>query len=66
VITAFFRNREWMRSDFQLTTRCYTAEEFGGMFLSANFTEIESFEAEKDWGLPQAAGRVVWRCRKAS
>jgi hypothetical protein len=36
------------------------------MLLSANFTDIESFEAEKDLGLPQAAGRVFWRCRKAS
>jgi SAM-dependent methyltransferase len=65
-ITAFCRNGGWVRSDFQLTTRCYTAEELRGMLLAANFSAIECFDAERDLGLPQAAGRVFWSCRKGS
>jgi SAM-dependent methyltransferase len=64
-ITTFCRNGEWVRSDFQLTTRCYSPEEIRGMLLAANFTGVESYDAEKDLHLPQAAGRVFWRCRKA-
>jgi SAM-dependent methyltransferase len=64
-ITTFCRNGGWIRSDFQLTTRCYSAEEIRGMLLAGNFTAIESYDAEKDLDLPQAAGRVFWRCRKA-
>lgn len=64
-ITTFCWNGEWVRSDFQLTTRCYSAEEIRGMLLAANFTAIESYDAEKDLDLPPAAGRVFWRCRKA-
>lgn len=50
----------WRRSDFTIEERCYSSREIKAALKRAGFTSIETFDAERDAGLADHAGRVFF------
>lgn len=59
------RLRDGRESQLNLTTRCYSAAELEFCLRAAGFVSVESFDAKRDLGLPEASGRIFWRCSTA-
>ncbi|HEX8707061.1 MAG TPA: class I SAM-dependent methyltransferase [Pyrinomonadaceae bacterium] len=64
-ITMFCRTEDqWRRSDALITERCYSSKQIKGALGRAGFREISTYNAERDMGLVDHAGRVFFLVRK--
>jgi SAM-dependent methyltransferase len=63
-VTTFHRDGDWVRSDFILRQHCFTRGELLEALTAAGFNSFETFDAEYDLGIHDAAGRIFWRCER--
>jgi SAM-dependent methyltransferase len=57
------RGTSWQRSETSVSQRCYRQKEIERELARAGFSEILSFDAEKDLGLSDHTGRIFFLAR---
>lgn len=60
-----FINGAWQRSDVTLLRKAYSPIEVEVALKSVGFTEVRSYDEERDLGVKGSAGRTCFVCRKA-
>ncbi len=62
-VTVFRRNHtNWQRDDFTIHQRCFSEDEIQAALSQAGFSNVASFDAQRDLGMKNESGRRFFLC----
>jgi SAM-dependent methyltransferase len=56
----------WKRADVTITERCYDQAEVRDALGAAGFADVETFDSQRDFGMPEMFARTFYLARKAA
>ncbi|MFQ6030269.1 MAG: class I SAM-dependent DNA methyltransferase, partial [Dehalococcoidia bacterium] len=63
-ITMFHLENGWIRSDLTLVQKCYSESEIWSALEVVGFTDVDTYDAQRDLELTESIGRSFFVCHK--